>query len=123
MVIENEKDYSDYIQYMSGAVSFISLLGGFTFAAFTILLTELPNPSSIVSQFTLFILAALFYIFIMSLIPWAQLSIVPLCKNLPTKSKGRDTFNFLLLSSYMGLGTTMVLMPLIWNLTNLASAT
>jgi hypothetical protein len=41
----------------------------------------------------------------------------------PPLSKGTNTFNFLILVSFWGLGTTMVLMPFIWNLTYLALAT
>jgi len=123
MVTENEKDYSDYVQNMlTSTLSTISLLSGFTFTAFTILLTLLPDPSNMISQFTLFFLAALFYLF-MTLLHWGHHQIMRYSKNVPPLSKGINTFNFLILLSYMGLGTTIVLMLLIWNLIYLALAT
>ena len=122
VVSENEKDYSGYTQMMSVTGSTISLLSGFTFTAFTILLTQLSDPSSIASQFTLFFLAGLFYLF-MVLLMWSHRHIMRYTKNIPPLSKGTNTFNFLLLVSFWGLGTTMVLMPFIWNLIYLALAT
>jgi len=115
MVTESEKDYSDYIQHMSNLISMVSLLGGFVFTAFTILLTQLPDPSSIISQFTLVFLAVLFYLF-MSLLSWSHLQIIRYCKKVPPASKGQTTFNSLLPVSYIGLGLAIVLMLLIWNL-------
>jgi len=103
MVTENEKDYSDYIQYASSSASVLSLLSGFTFTAFTILLAQLPDPSSIISQFTLFFLAALFYIFI-TLLAWLHtFQMIRYCKNVPPASKGLDTFNYISALSYIGL--------------------
>lgn len=118
---ESVKDYSDYIQYASSLVSMLSLLGGFTFTAFTILLTLLPDPSNIISQFTLIFLAGLFYMF-MSLLGWVHTLMIRYCKNVPPASKAITTFNSLVSLSYMGLGLTMVLMLLIWDLVYLALA-
>jgi len=122
-VTENEKDYSDYIQYASSSASVLSLLSGFTFTAFTILLAQLPDPSSIISQFTLFFLAALFYVFI-ALLAWLHtFQMIRYCKNVPSPSRGLNTFNYISALSYIGLQFTIVLMLLIWNLTYLALAT
>ena len=121
MVTENEKDYSEYIQLLSNTGSILALLSGFTFTAFTILLTLLPNPSSIASQFTLVFLAALFYLF-MYLLSWGGQWAMRHCKNVPPLSKGTNTFNSLVLLSLFGLEIVIVLMPLIWGLIYVALA-
>jgi len=122
-VSKNEKNYSDYIQYASSSASVLSLLSGFTFTAFTILLAQLPEPSSIISQFTLFFLAALFYVFII-LLAWVHVvQMIRYCKNVPPPSRGLNTFNYLSVLSYIGLEFSIVLMLLIWNLVYLALAT
>jgi len=120
VVSENEKDYSDYIQYTSSLSSVLSLLSGFTFTAFTILLTQLPDPSSMISQFTLFFIAALLYVFL-TLLGWIHLQVIRFCKNVPPASRGFNTFNSLLLLNSVGLQLTIML--LIWNLIYLALAT
>jgi len=120
-VTENVKDYSDYIQYASNLASILSLLGGFTFTAFTILLTLLPDPSNIISQFTLIFLAGLFYLF-MSLLGWIHMLMIRYGRNVPPVSRGISIFNSLVPLSYVGLGFAMVLMLLIWGLIYLALA-
>jgi hypothetical protein len=122
MVTETEKDYSDYIQHASNTISMLSLLAGFTFAAFTILLAQLPDPSSILSQITLFFLAALFYVFLTEL-TWMHIQTIRICRNVPPASRGLNTFNFVNSLSYMGLELIVVLMLLIWNLNYLALVT
>jgi hypothetical protein len=121
MVAESEKDYSEYIQILSHTGSILALLSGFTFTAFTILLTLLPNPSSIASQFTLVFLAALFYLF-MTLLTWGSPTMMRHSKNIPPLSKGMSTFNSLVFLGYVGLESVMVLMPFVWNLIYVALA-
>lgn len=120
MVTENEKDYSEYIQILSHTGGILALLSGFTFTAFTILLTLLPNPSSIASQFTLVFLAALFYLF-MTLLTWGSPTMMRYSK-IPPLSKGVSTFNSLVFLGYVGLESVMVLMPFVWNLIYVALA-
>lgn len=122
-MIENQtKDYSDYIQFSSNICSILSLLCGFTFAALTILLAQLPNPSILVSQLTLFFLAILFYVFL-TLISWMHLQTIRYCKNVPPTSRALNTFSLVTTLSYAGLEFTVVLMFLIWNLNYLALVT
>jgi len=121
MVIENQKDYSDYIQLLSNTGGILALLSGFTFTAFTILLTLLPNPSSIAAQFILVFLAALFYLF-MTLLTWGSPVMMRYSRNIPPLSKGMSTFNSLVFLSYVGLESVMVLMPFVWNLIYVALA-
>jgi len=121
MVTEHEKDYSEYIQILSHTGGILALLSGFTFTAFTILLTLLPNPSSIASQFTLVFLAALFYLF-MTLLTWGSPTMMRYSKNIPPLSKGVSTFNSLVFLGYVGLESVMVLMPFVWNLIYVALA-
>jgi hypothetical protein len=117
----DEEDYSDYIKHMSNLSSVGSLLAGFTFTTLTILITRLPDPSSIMSQLVLFFIAVLFYLFIF-LVGWNANTIIYFCKKVPPKTKQLSTFNLLTLVSYVLLGVTVILMFLLWNLIYLALA-
>ena len=118
---ENENDYSDYIQHQSNLSNVLSLLSGFSFTALTILLTQLPDPSTLMSQFTLFFLGALFYQFIF-LLGWHNAVVIRRCKNIPPITKEITTLNSLVSLSYIWLSLIVVLMFLIWNLVYLALA-
>lgn len=119
---KNEEDYSDYVQHMSSLVGALSLLAGFTFTAFTILLAQLPNPSSLLSQFTLIFLAALIFLFL-NLLEYSHVRIIRYCKNIPPASRGVNTFNSLIILGSLGLGFAILLMLLIWNFIYPALAT
>jgi hypothetical protein len=117
----DEEDYSDYIKHMSNLSSVGSLLAGFTFTTLTLLITRLPDPSSIMSQLVLFFIAVLFYLFIF-LVGWNANTIIYFCRNVPPKTKQLSLFNLLTLVSYVLLGVTVILMFLLWNLIYLALA-
>ena len=117
----NEKDYSDYIKHLSNLNSVGSLLAGFTFTTLTLLITRLPDPSSIMSQLVLFFIAVLFYLFIF-LVGWNANTIIYFCRNVPPKTKQLSIFNLLTVMSYILLGVTVILMFLLWNLIYLALA-
>ena len=82
IAVSVDKDYSDWIQYMSNVTNALTLFSGFTFTSITILLTLLPDPSRISSQITLFLLSALldFFLFFMG---WQTLLLIYYCKNIP----------------------------------------
>jgi len=120
-VTTDEEDYSDYIKHMSNLSSVGSLLAGFTFTTITILITRLPDPSSIMSQLVLFFMAVLFFLFIF-LVGWNANTIIYFCRNVPPKTKQLSIFTLLTLVSYILLGVTVILMFLLWNLIYLALA-
>jgi len=120
-VTTNEKDYSDYIKHLSNLNSVGSLLAGFTFTTITLLITRLPDPSSIMSQLVLFFIAVLFFLFIF-LVGWNANTIIYFCRNVPPKTKQLSIFNLLTVMSYILLGVTVILMFLLWNLIYLALA-
>jgi len=112
-VTTNEKDYSDYIKHLSNLNSVGSLLAGFTFTTITLLITRLPDPSSIMSQLVLFFIAALFYLFLF-LVGWNTNTLIYFCRNVPPKTKQLSTFNLLTVLSYLLLELTVILMFLLW---------
>jgi hypothetical protein len=117
----NEKDYSDYLQVGQNTLSILVLLSGFTFAGITILLSQFPVLGSLTVQFILFFLASLFFLF-MFLLTWANTIWMRFCRNLPTVTREIETFNRLLISSFMLLQLAVVLMFLVWNLIYLSLA-
>lgn len=118
----DEKDYSDYIKHLSNLGSMLSFFSGFMFTSITILLTQLPDPTQIRAQVTLFFLAAMLDIFIFLMADSYQ-KVVYLCKNVPPYS-GRITPTNLLMdiSMILGFGGSTVLLFLLWNLIYLALA-
>ena len=117
----DEKDYSDYIQHMSSFNSVASVFAGFTFTILTLLLTQLPDPSSIMSQLTLFFLGVLFNL-LAFLVGWNTINNIYFCRNVPPLTKRLAIFNWLSVLSYSLLGVSIVLMFLLWNLIYLALA-
>ena len=108
----NEKDYSDYVQQMSNVSSTISVLSGFLFTAITILITWLPDPTEIVTQFTLFFLATSFYLNVYLLV-WNTMLGARYCRSLPPVTKGMRLFNTGFTFGIFLVGYTITLMFLI----------
>jgi hypothetical protein len=123
-VSENKKDYSDYISYASNFLLALSLFSGFTFASITILITQLPDPSQILIQVTLFFLATMFYVFVF--LSFYFIGCILHCvKNVPpdTELLGyKKVVSFLATISFPIWGVSVVLMFLFWNLLYLALA-
>lgn len=106
---------------MSSFNSVASVFAGFTFTILTLLLTQLPDPSSIMSQLTLFFLAVLFDL-LAFLVSWNSINNIYFCKNVPPLTKRIAVFNWLSVLSYSLLGVPIVLMFILWNLIYLALA-
>jgi hypothetical protein len=122
VVSTNEKDYSDYIKHLSNMGNMYSFLSGFMFTAITVLITRLPDPSSIMTQVVLFFMALMLDIFIFYMGNFYQ-GVIYLCKNVPSYSGRKSLFNLLSDASViLGLGGTTMLLFLLWNLTYLALA-
>ena len=114
-----DEDYSSYLAYESVALQVLALLCGFTFTAITLLITLLPNPGSFQSQFTLFFLASMFYLFLFML--FYGIFYLSYCvKAVPPEAKGRRIVMWLWFLSFSLWGIAVVLMFLLWNLTYLA---
>ena len=118
---ESEKDYSDYLQIGANTVNILVLLSGFTFTGITILLSQFPVLGSLTTQFILFFLSSLFFLFMLLLV-WANFTYMRQCRNLPPVTKEIAGFNRLVILSYMLLQLAVVLMFLIWNLVYLSLA-
>ncbi len=100
----------------------LSLFSGFTFSAITVLLFYRPDPSSLISQITLFFLVVLFDLCLF-LLAWQTVIVIGTwnVSNAPTRSKWElSVFNLLLMIVFILWGWSVVLMFLLRNLHYLA---
>jgi hypothetical protein len=97
---------------------------GFSFTATVVLLTLLPNPSEIMLQVILFVLAVVYQIlgFLLFHIEAVLAYCVRTAPQLPKEYRGGILIHLSNLTWYMLTGIT-VLMFFVWNLTYLAAAT
>ena len=117
----DEKDYSDYIKHMSSLNSELIVLAGFTFTVLTLLITLLPDPSSIRAQLTFFFLTILFDLLIF-LVAWNTINNIYFCRNVPPLTKRLAIFNWLSLLSFSLSGVTIILLFLLSDLIYLTLA-
>ena len=117
-------EYSNYISYHIMSANTYSLFMGFTFTATVVLLTVLPNPSQIMLQVILFVLAVVFHIlgFLLFHIEAVLAYCVRIAPQLPPEYKGGILIHLSNLTWYMLTGIT-VLMFFVWYLPYLAVAT
>jgi hypothetical protein len=123
VVSENGEKYTEYVKTLAGSrVTMLSLFSGFTFSTITILLNQLPDPSSLISQLTLFFLVVLFDLCLF-LLAWQTLIVLGTynVRNAPARAKWELTvFNLLLTVVFILWGWSVVLMFLLRNLYYLA---
>lgn len=118
-VSRNEEEYTEYVKCVSGSrVTMLSLLSGFTFSAITVLLFYRSDPSSVLSQITLFFLVILFDLCLF-LLAWQTIIVIGTWNVIkaPERSKWElSVFNFLLIFVFILWGWSVVLMFLLRNL-------
>lgn len=110
------------MKHLSNLISIMSLFSGFMFTAYTILITRLPDPTSITAQLALYVISTFLGIFLFILGYFIVVALSS-CRNLPPPTKGTDNVNLLFFASTasaMSIVTT--LMSFLWNLTYLAFA-
>jgi len=118
----DEKDYSDYIKHLSNVMSIMTLLSGFLFTAYTLLITRLPDPSSITAQSTLLVVSIYLSMCTYCLATFAEGS-VACCRNMPPLTRNVAATNLLFLfTGTTAMATAVILMSLLWSLTYLALA-
>ena len=118
-VTENEEEYTGYVKAVAGTrATMLSLFSGFTFTTITILLNQLPDPSSFISQLTLFFLVLLFDLCLF-LLAWQTVIVVGTwnVRNPPARAKwDMVVFNLLLMIAFILWGWSVVFMFLLRNL-------
>jgi len=114
-VTTDEEDYSDYIKHMSSFNSEFTTIAGFTFTVLTLLITLLPDPSSITAQLTFFFLAILFDLAIL-LVAWNTINNIYFCRNVPPSTKGLKVFNWLTFLCFSLSGIPTILLFLLSDL-------
>jgi hypothetical protein len=122
---ESEDKYSAYRSFYSIVTTTEALFAGFTFAAITVLLTQLPDPTHISVQGTLLFLTVLLNLFTYGL-NWTQAAVSNCIRFAPELPKAWWRWNkartIVLNTSEIGLRFSVVLMFLIWSMTYLAIA-
>ncbi len=120
---EEEQTYSEYVRDLSGVrVTAVSLLSGFTFTTINILLNQLPDPGSIMSNITLLFLTIIFDL-LLFLLGWQINIVIGLydVRDPPPRERWELTaFNVIMLVVFMMWGVSLVLIYLLWNLYTLA---
>jgi hypothetical protein len=116
----DEKDYSGYLKHLSNVIGMMSLLSGFMFTAYTILITRLPDPSIITAQLTLFVLSAFLSVFLFCLGYFVMQAFV-FAGDVPPLTRTTTIVNsFFFASTNTAMGISVTLMSLLWNLQFLA---
>jgi hypothetical protein len=117
---ENEEEYTEYVKALDKSrVTMLSLFSGFTFSAITLLLDQLSDPSSFISQLTLFFLVVLFDLCLF-LLAWQTIIMIGTwnVSKVPAHAKWElSVFNLLLMIVFILWGWSVVLMFLLRNLT------
>jgi hypothetical protein len=118
---ESEKDYSDYIKHISNTISALALFLGFMFTAITVLVTRLPDLTSMPSQLVLLVAAVFLDIFMFL---FGSFILIPAkyCK-MPTLTRYDEILNLLLFASTTpAMGILTAGMFWVYHLTYLALA-
>jgi len=122
---ESEDKYSAYRSFYSIATTAEALFAGFTFAAITVLLTQLPDPTHVSVQGTLLFLTVLLNLFMYGL-TWTQAAVSNCIRFAPELPEAWWRWNnartIVSNTSEIGLRFSVVLMFLIWSMTYLAIA-
>jgi O-antigen/teichoic acid export membrane protein len=118
-VLEVGKDYSDYAQNLANVMNGMLFFAGFTFTVVAILLTSLPNPRSMQSQFTLLFLTAIFYLTVFLAI-FLLIDITRHIEKVPPLNRQRRIVNALVFLTFLLIGLAFPLLFLLWDLIMLA---
>jgi hypothetical protein len=120
--VESSSDYSDYLKHVSTISGITALFAGFDFTVLTLLLTRLPDPSSVPAQITLYAMSVLFLILIY-LVAWTGMLLMYLCRRVPPMTPRLRASTVLLFGTHLSVGAPVFLMFFLWKMTVLASVT
>ncbi|MFX1490772.1 MAG: hypothetical protein ACFFBU_00745 [Promethearchaeota archaeon] len=129
-MVKSKPDYSEYRKHIISLASVMTFLAGFTFTVITLLLTQLPDLSSLALsinflwQFTLFFLAVLFYLMLFIVFYCLVISIILVRDLIPkgTMPTAAKIYNVAYALIWLLIGIPLSLMFLLWNLIYLALA-
>ena len=126
VIAVSKNEAVDYLAYMTLQSSFVQthgLLSGFMLTIIVLLLTMLPDPTQILSQITLFVLALLFMKY--GLDVRSELYVLIRCVKVAPSIAPATMRYFRLTSNFTNYGMLIVipLIFLLWNLIYLALAT
>jgi hypothetical protein len=119
-VLEGGKSYSEYAQNLANVMNGMLFFAGFTFTVVAILLTSLPNPKTIQSEFTLLFLTAIFYLTVFLAI-FFLIEVTRHIEKAPPLTRQRRIVNVLVFLTFLLIGLAFPLLFLLWDLTSLAT--
>ena len=122
MSVESSSDYSDYLKYISTISGITALFAGFDFTVLTLLLTRLPDPSTVPAQITLYAMAVLFLILIY-LVGWTGMLLMYLWRRIPPMTPRMRASAVLVFGAHLSVCAPVFLMFFLWQMTVLASVT
>ncbi len=117
----NEKDYSNYIQHMSNLVGGMLFMTGILLTVITLLLTQIPDPSTLPTQVALFFLMILFSLTGFMGI-YLTIDVIHYCKEIPPYQSRIRMLNLLSFLASGLWGLSVAILFFLWNLTYLALA-
>jgi hypothetical protein len=116
---ESEKDYSEYISFISNQKSTYSFICGFTFTTITLLIMNLPNPNSVLSQLIVLFLTIVFDL-LLYLIVLMGVESLQFCRNVPAYRRRMQFCDALSNVGFSLWGFSIPSMFLLWNFISLA---
>ena len=115
-------DYSDYLRHMSSICRIGALFAGFDFTVVTLLLSRLPDPSTVLAQITLYAMSVLFYVLVF-LVGWSGMLHIYLCRRVPPMTPQLGAFAVMAFGAHVLICVPLILMFFLWHLPVLASVT
>jgi len=122
MSAESDFNYSDYLRHMSNISRIAALFAGFDFTVVTLLLTQLPDPTTVPAQITLYSMSVLFLLLIF-MVGWSGMLHIYLCRRVPPRTPQLSAFAVLAFGAHLLVCAPVFLMFFLWHLTVLALGT
>lgn len=114
-----KKDYSDYIGWMHDQSSMYVFICGFTFTILTLLVINLPNPNTVLTQSIMLFITILFDLLLYVILLIGNESL-QFCSEIPPFTKNLRVCNFLSDLVFVLWGFSVPLIYLLWKIYYLA---
>jgi uncharacterized membrane protein len=115
-VVDEDKDYSDFVRRLGNVGNAISIFAGFTLTTLVLVITRFSDQSAFIVQVTLYVLTFLFDLFTF-LLAWITNQDLFFMKNIPPFTTGMKICGFLEFFGISLLGLVIPVLFLFFNLT------
>jgi len=114
-MVDEDKDYSDFVKRLGNIGNTIAIFAGFTLTALVLVITRFSDPSALLIQTTLYVLTFLFYLFTF-LLAWLNNLDLKFIKNIPPFTTGMQICGLL---EFLGIGVLGLVIPVLFLFFNL----